>query len=49
MHITAPHAPAQKSYFETTLNLKENNYFFGLIIFRKSCAARIGANRYKQF
>jgi hypothetical protein len=47
MHNSALTA-STSSYFETTLNLKENNYNFGTIIFRKSCADRPGANRYEQ-
>ncbi len=34
-----------RSCLETTLNMKENNNNFGTIIFRKSCADRLGAKR----
>jgi hypothetical protein len=32
-----------RSYFETMINLKENNNNFGTIIFRKSCADHLGS------
>jgi hypothetical protein len=35
-----------RTYFEVTINLKEINNNFGTIIFRKSCADRLGAKRY---
>lgn len=40
-------APALKSHFETTLNLKENNFNFGTTINLKSRAVRQAPNRYK--
>ena len=41
-------APALKSCFETMINLKENNFNFGLTIYLKSRADRQAANRYNQ-
>ncbi len=38
-------APALKSCFVTTVNLKENNYNFGVTIYLKSRAARQAAKR----
>jgi hypothetical protein len=41
-------APTLQSNFETTTNLKENNFNFGVTIFLKSRAERQAANRYSQ-
>jgi hypothetical protein len=41
-------APTLQSNFETTTNLKENNFNFGVTIFLKSRAERQAANRYEQ-
>jgi hypothetical protein len=41
-------APAFKSYFETTTNLKENNFNFGTTIYLKSQAKRQAAERWVQ-
>ncbi|AEA45678.1 hypothetical protein Fluta_3710 [Fluviicola taffensis DSM 16823] len=38
-------APTLKSCFETTLNLKENNFNFDVKIYLKSRAERLAANR----
>lgn len=39
-------APALKSHFETTINLKENNFNFGTTNNLKSRAERQAAKRY---
>lgn len=41
-------AQTLKSYFEKTLNLKENNFNFGRTEILKSRAMRLRANRYVQ-
>ena len=41
-------APALKSFFETMINLKENNFNFVVTFYLKSRADRQAANRYKQ-
>ena len=41
-------APALKSYFETAINLKQNNPNFGVTIYLKSRAERQAAKRYLQ-
>ena len=41
-------APALKSCFEITINLKQNNLNFGETIYLKSRAERLAAKRYKQ-
>jgi hypothetical protein len=38
-------APALQSHFETTINLKENNFNFGVTIYLKSRADRQAAGR----
>jgi hypothetical protein len=50
MHIllTAVMAPALKSCFETTINLKQNNLNFGETIYLKSRADRQAAKRYRK-
>ena len=40
-------APVLKSYFETTISLKQNNLNFGVTIYLKSRAVRQAANRYE--
>ena len=39
---------SQKSFFERTLKLKENNVNFGTIIHIKSWAVRLAVERYNQ-
>lgn len=41
-------APALQFYFETTINLTENNFNFGRTIYLKGRAERQAANRYTQ-
>jgi hypothetical protein len=41
-------APTLKSCFGTTINLKENNFNFGVTIYLKSRADRKAAKRYSQ-
>ena len=41
-------APTLRSYFGTTINLKENNFNFEVKIFLKSRADRKAAKRYAQ-
>ena len=41
-------APTLQSRFETTINMKENNFNFGVTIYLKSRAERLAANRYMQ-
>ena len=41
-------APPLKSYFETTINLNQNNYNFGETIYLKSRAEHQAAKRYLQ-
>ncbi len=43
--LTAVMAPALKSYFETAINLKQNNPNFGVTIYLKSRANRQAAKR----
>jgi hypothetical protein len=45
MLLTAVMAPALKSCFERTINLKENKFNFGETIYLKSRAVRQAANR----
>jgi len=49
LYITVPQAPALKSCFVRTLNLKENKSNFGTAIYLKSRAERLGTNRYEQY
>jgi hypothetical protein len=37
---------SKRSHFEKTINLKENSFNFGIIIFRKCCADCLASNRY---
>ena len=48
IHITAP-KQQPRSYFETTINLKQNNPIFEKLIILKSRAERLGTKRYGQF
>lgn len=41
-------APTLQSHFERTKTLKENNFNFGTIIYLKSLAERLAADRYMQ-
>jgi hypothetical protein len=42
-------APTLQSCFETTFNLKENNFNFGTTNYLKSRAVRQAAKRYRQY
>jgi hypothetical protein len=49
MQLTAVMAPALKSCFEITINLKQNNLNFGETFYLKSRAVRQEAKRYSQW